>query len=132
MAKRLVDVRQVGDRFWFSLKKSAALTGIKKTELMRRGDAGELMTDPDLPEAYWFDREEIWALKLERDARLDDQKVKAAASRARPKTAKQLERQWAKLSEDIGARPRGGGASTHHEKILLAGIAQKKPGASKD
>jgi hypothetical protein len=127
MAKRKPDVRQDGDLYWFSLPKAAGLAGLAKKAMMRRADAGELRTDPNVPNEYWFEREEIWVLKMAKEARSDEWHARNPnGAKKRVKTPEQQEKEWAKMSgaRVEGWRPRGGGASAHHEKVLLSEIAE--------
>lgn len=127
MAKRKPDVRQDGDLYWFSLPKAAGLAGLSKKEMIRRADAGELRTDPAVPDDYWFEREEIWALKMSKEGRSAEWRVRNPdGAKKRVKTSEQQEKEWAKMSgaRAQGWRPRGGGVSSHHEKVLLSEIAE--------
>lgn len=126
MAKRKPDVRQDGDVYWFSLPKAAGLTGLTKKEMMRRADACELRTDPALPDEYWFEREEIWALKMKKEARSEEWQARnPEGAKRKAMTSAQIERQWAKMSEKMGTvGARRGGVSEHYEKILLSEIAE--------
>lgn len=127
MAKRKPDVRQDGDLYWFSLPKAAGLAGLTKKEMMRRADAGELRTDPAVPDDYWFEREEIWALKVAKEARSDEWHARNPdGAKKRIKTPEQQEKEWEKMSgaRSQGWQPGGGGVSSHHEKVLLNEIAE--------
>lgn len=127
MAKRKSDVRQDGDLYWFSLPKAAGLAGLTKKEMMRRADARELRTDPAVPEEYWFEREEIWALKMAKEARSEQWQARNPdGAKKRVKTSEQQEKEWEKISgaRAQGWRPGGGGVSSHYEKVLLSEIAE--------
>lgn len=127
MAKRKPNVRQDGDLYWFSLPKAAGLAGLSKKEMMRRADAGELRTDPAAPDDYWFEREEIWALKMAKEARSAEWRARHPnGAKKRVKTPEQQEKEWAKMSgaRAQGWRPGGGGVSPHYEKVLLSEIAE--------
>ncbi|WP_293698190.1 MULTISPECIES: hypothetical protein [unclassified Sphingopyxis] len=127
MAKRKPDVRQDGALYWFSLPKAAGLTGLTKKEMMRRADARELRTDPAVPDEYWFEREEIWALKMAKEARSEAWQARNPdGAKKRIKTPEQQEKAWEKMSgaRAQGWRPGGGGVSSHYEKVLLSEIAE--------
>lgn len=127
MAKRKPDVRQDGDLYWLSLPKAAGLAGLTKKEMMRRADAGELRTDPAVLDDYWFEREEIWTLKLAKEARSAEWRVRNPdGAKKRVKTPEQQEREWAKMSSTKPLGGRGGAVSSHHEKVLLSDIAAKR------
>lgn len=125
---RKPDIRQVGDTYWFSLPMAARQAGLTKQELMRRAEAGQLITDPALPHEYWFDREEIWTLKLAKEARSEAwSKRNPNGAPERIKTKEQQEKQWAKISEEWGkGGRRDGPVSRHHVKVMLSGIHNKK------
>ncbi len=131
MAKRKSDVRQEGETYWFSLPMAAGLAGLTQLEMMRRANAGELITDPKVTDDYWFEREEIWALKKAREARSAEWKQRNPnGAKKRVKTPEQLEKEWARQSEDLKkGRRQGGGVSVHYEKVLLSEVvaAERKP-----
>ena len=126
MAKRKADVRQEGETYWFSLPLAAGLAGLTQAEMMRRANAGELITDPKVTDDYWFEREEIWALKKAREVRSAEWRQRNPnGAKKRGKTPEQQEKEWARQSEDLKKRQRqgGGGVSAHYEKILLSEVA---------
>lgn len=123
--KRKPDVRRDGDIYWFSLPMAAGLAGLTKQEAMRRADAGELRTDPALPDEYWFEREEIWALKMAKDARSAEWHARNPdGAQKRVKTPEQQEKEWTKMSRAQPPSGRGGGGTSHVEKVLLSEIAE--------
>ena len=118
MAKK-PDVRQTGNTYWFSLPKAASLSGLTKNDLMRRAESGELKTDPSLPSEYWFDREEIWALKMAKEERSIAWRDRNKDRPIPPDKLKgRQEREWEKISEEWASGWIGGGVSRHTVRVM--------------
>jgi hypothetical protein len=116
MARQPKLVRFDGNIHWFSLAHAASLLRTTRRKLASRAVAGEFKFEPDklgLPE--WLPEPEITAA---RGAKLAAEKAKMD-HKPRPKTAKQLEAEWAKISAKSASTPRDSAFTLHHLRLTL-------------
>lgn len=119
MAKK-PKVKSEGGIHWLTPALAASAAGLSRPELARRISEHALRVqygEDGTPQ--WYAEPDIHELRKARGAIA----AKRATPKPRTKTAAQLEREWAKISEDNRDRYRGGVVSAHYEKVLLAEIA---------
>jgi hypothetical protein len=105
--------------YWFVAKLAAEKTGLTKPELARRAFAGDLRyKDDTFGNPVWFAEPDIEPL---REAALAKQ-LNSKPTMRRPKTQKQLEREWAKSAKLTDVPLRQGPVYAHAEKIMLKEI----------
>lgn len=120
-------VRWDGERHWFRLSYAAKLSGKTKGDLLAMAHGDGILSQEDAKGEFWFERLAILALQAA-SSKVDAGRAvsKTARAKPKPKTAAQLERQWAKQAAELAkANPkRGGGVSVHYEKVLLSEISE--------
>ncbi|WBX86237.1 hypothetical protein [Sphingosinicella microcystinivorans] len=122
MAKKPPSVKFDGTAHWFRLPYAASLTGITKPQLSRMALAGELAFEADrYGRPLWFVASEIQTLQK------TFTKAGAAktVAKTKPKTPRQLEAEWARMSAKRDAGRRDGPFLNMHLRLTLP---RDKPG----
>lgn len=113
--------------YWLVAKLAAEKTGLTKPELARRALAGMINHKTDkYGNPTWYAEPDIEPLRKENL----DRKLEKAPAQKRPKTDKQLEREWANAPKLNEIPLRMGPVAAHLEKVIFRDL--KKNNKDKD
>ena len=108
--------------YWFVSKLAAEKTGLTKPELARRALAGQINHKTDkYGNPTWYAEPDIEPLRKENL----DRKLEQAPQKKRPKTDKQLEREWAAAPKLNEIPLRMGPVAAHLEKLIFSDLNKK-------
>ena len=129
LTPKLPPVRFDGVAHWFSIDRAAALIGTTVPKLDARARAGEFTFEGDEDgNPCWFRQADVTALHV---AKRQAERTKAKRP-PRPKTAAQLEAEWARISEANAPIRRDGPFVDLHLRLTLPNPAKKPRPTERD
>ncbi len=127
MAKQRDNVWFDGKRHWFSVVYAASVSRLSRPEIVRRALAGQYAYQEDkFGRPLWIESAPLLELQIIAQKLEAEKRERLKISTPKPKTAKQQEAAWARMSVQNAKTPRDGSLTAHRIRATIGDIKIKK------